>query len=58
MNLIVRELPREHRAARVLRQHVVPRWGVEVVKVEGTNLSCAFTSVGRTFAALVSTELK
>jgi hypothetical protein len=27
MNLVVLELPREHRAARVLRRHVVPRWG-------------------------------
>jgi hypothetical protein len=37
MNLVVRELPREHRVAGVLRRHVVP--GVGVVKVEGTNLS-------------------
>jgi hypothetical protein len=28
INLVVRELPRKHKAARVLRQHVVvPRWG-------------------------------
>jgi hypothetical protein len=27
MNLVVRELPREHRVAGVLRRHVVPRWG-------------------------------
>jgi hypothetical protein len=39
MNLVVRELPEEHRAVGVLRRHEVPR-GVEVVKVEGTNLSC------------------
>jgi hypothetical protein len=48
MNLVVRELPREHRAAGVLRRHVVPRWGWR-----GPIFLMAFTSASRTFAAPV-----
>jgi hypothetical protein len=59
INLVVQELPGEHRAAGVLRRHVVvPRWGgggegAGTNLLEGGVLLVAFTSAGRAFAASV-----
>jgi hypothetical protein len=60
INLVVRELPGEHRATGVLRRHVVvPRWGWRWWRCRGpifrrgVVLLVAFTNAGRTFAASV-----
>jgi hypothetical protein len=60
INLVVRELAREHRATVVLQQHVVvPRWGWRWRRCRGpifrrwAILLVTFTSAGRTFAAPV-----
>jgi hypothetical protein len=56
INLVGRELPREHRAVRVLRRRVVVSAGGRGggdQSFEGDDLIVAFKSAGRTFAASV-----
>jgi hypothetical protein len=58
INLVVRELPGEHRATGVLRRNVVLKWGwggesAGDQSFGGGVLLVAFTSAGRAFAATV-----
>jgi hypothetical protein len=61
INLVVRELPRQHRASGVLGRHmVVPSWGWRwrwrwrgPIFRGGVDLVVAFTSAGGTFATLI-----